>query len=214
MKHSAQFYPLEYFPAITATKFFLAQCEILCRELEHWETPHWAAREILKHEILTRRVLDPNCGSGILADAARAAGYDVLANDIFDWGYRGDQFLLDFLSDEALHHLGGIVRGNTVFMNPPFKFATEFVEQAMKMGARKIIVYQRWAWLESETRRDFFANHPPTRSYLCGHRATSWRHDIPKHKRRSGTPTAHGFFVWENGHTPSPMTILYDTGRG
>lgn len=206
------FFPIGYLAEIVTTEAILKACEKTCRDLEHFETPVWAAEEILRHEILTRRVLDPNTGSGILAEAARHAGYEVFANDIFDWGYRGDQFLLDFLSDAAIHHLGGIIRNGTVFMNPPFSLAVEFVEQAMKMGARKIVVFQRWAWLESEKRRDFFEKNPPSRSYLCGNRATSWRHDVPEEKRSSGTPTAHGFFVWERGHAPAPMKIIYNDG--
>ncbi len=190
--------------------------ENTCRRLEHWETDEWSPDVILQHEVLTRRVVDPCTGTGILAEAAKRAGYDVYANDVHEWGYGGQDFNYDFLSEGAAHHLGGLVRGATVFMNPPFSRAVQFVERAFEMGARKIVSYQRFSWWESAGRREFWGERPPVRVYVCGNRASSWRHDIPKDqregglnpktgKKRAGTPTAHAYFVWEQGHPRGPL---------
>lgn len=184
--------------------------EELCRKYEHYETDNWSPTVILQHEVCTRRVVDPCVGTGILAEAAKDAGYEVFTNDIRHWGYEHTDHLYDFLSEKAEHHLAGLIKDQTVFVNPPFSKAVDFVERALELGARKVICYQRFAWRECSKRREFWEKNPPCRIYLCGDRATSWRHDIPKDqregwvnpktgKRRAGTPTAHAWFIWERG---------------
>jgi hypothetical protein len=88
----------------------------------------------------------------------------------------------------------------SIMMNPPFSLAQEFVLHSLRLGATKIVCFQRFAWWESEKRREFWEHNPPNRVYICGNRADCWRHDIPAEKRTSSTPTAHAFFVWEKGH--------------
>lgn len=180
----------------------------LAIELECFETPIWAAQAILRAEILTRVVIDPCTGPGVLARAALQAGYVVVATDVCDWGLVEDEKNLrarhgaayDFLGDYPCH-----VEGNTVFMNPPFSVACQFVDKAKELGARKIVVFQRWAWREAGRRRAWWDANPPSRVYLCGDRATCWRADIPEEKRTGGTPTAHAFFVWEAGQPAGPL---------
>lgn len=163
--------------------------------LEHFETPVWAAEAILKKEIFNRVVIDPCVGIGILADAAREYGCVVVASDIHDWGY--PCHLHDWLQESVDDYDGEIPF--TVFMNPPFSLATQFVEKAFELGAQKIVCFQRFAWWESQSRRAFWEKYPPNRVYICGDRAHCWRHDIPKNERGSSSPTAHAWFVWERG---------------
>src|SRR5687767_15169598 len=79
-----------------------AALRALCEELEHYETPWWAIRAILRQERLEGLVLDPCCGTGILSIAAEEAGYSIVASDIHDWGYAGLESLIDFMDYEAL----------------------------------------------------------------------------------------------------------------
>lgn len=171
----------------------------LCKRLEHFETPVWAARAILQKEILTHEVLDPCCGSGILTQVAHEAGYRVSAMDIQDWGFEwvfNQHFITDFLQTGWQPSDG---KPFTVFMNPPFSKAVRFVEKAFELGARKIVCFQRFAWWESKARRQFWQKYPPNRVYICSDRADCWRHDIPADGRGSSSPTAHAWFVWESG---------------
>lgn len=164
----------------------------LCKRLEHFETPAWAADAILQKEILTQRVVDPCCGTGVLSDAAIRAGYSPLSIDIYNWGYNGTH-VADFLQYRRR------LDNQTVFMNPPFSKAVQFVEKAFELGARKIVCFQRFTWYESKARRPFWQKHPPNRIYICSDRADCWRHDIPADQRGSSSPTAHACFVWESG---------------
>lgn len=187
-------------------------------ELEHYVTDEWAIDRILEKEILTRVVLDPCAGTGIMAEKARGAGYQPISVDIHNWGYDALTLNCDFLSLSK-----GSIKGDfTVFMNPPFSKACEFVEKSFELGARKIVMFQRWAFKESRRRREFLEKYPMARLYLCGDRASCFRFDISKNskgyhidpktgKKMAGTTTAHGFFVWERGQEQSnpPCFMLY-----
>ncbi len=169
----------------------------LCKSREHYETPEWAAKAILEKEILTRHVVDPCAGTGILYKAAAAAGYKPIAYDIHLWdGFKDKTRHMDFFKLPAFPFVQ-----TTVFMNPPFSLACEFVERSFELGARKILCFQRFAWWESAKRRSFWEKRPPARVYICGDRATCWRHHIPheERERKGNTPTPHAWFVWEQG---------------
>ena len=192
-----------------------------------FETDPWAADAILRVEIMTPIVLDPCCGTGILAAAARKAGYKVHTWDIVDWSKHlpcpSPDMVVDFFERTIAEDYSRDLfeEDFTVYMNPPFHLACEFVDRAKELGARKIISFQRWAWRESIGRRQWWADNPPARTWICGERATCWRFDVPntcvgpencgKGKGRgvdaikcrecmAGSPTSHGFFVWEKGH--------------
>lgn len=178
-----------------------------CVRLEHFETPEWAAKAILNREILAGWVIDPCCGAGVLSRAALRHGYqNILSWDIHDWGFDGQTRQIDFLDPQILPENSipesGRYHGFTVFMNPPFSKAVEFVEKSFELGARKIVCFQRFAWWESQKRRYFWEKYPPNRVYICGDRADCWRHDIPLDGRGSSSPTAHAWFVWEQGQPP------------
>jgi len=174
-------------------------------EFEHYVTPQWAIDRILEKETLTQHIVDPCCGTGVMTAAARKAGYSPIPYDIHDWGFFGTR-LKDFLDMDAFPF-----RNTSVFMNPPFSKAVEFVEKSIELGAKKIVCFQRFAWFESKGRQDFWDKHPPQRIYLCGQRATCWRYDLhEENKDKAGTPTAHAWFVWEKGqHNGTVLDRIY-----
>jgi hypothetical protein len=150
----------------------------------------------LEREILTRKVVDPCAGRGVMGRVGRDHGYDVYEWDIYDW--TGSMPIMDWLKPwPEAHH---ICNPFTVLMNPPFSQACAFVQQAFHLGARKIVCFQRFAWWESGTRKNFWQNYPPNRVYICGDRANCWRFDLADSPGNNGTPTAHAWYVWESGH--------------
>lgn len=181
-----------------------ADMEALAKKAECFETPEWAVEAILDVELMTSAVIDPCCGRGVLSEAAKSCGHDVRAIDLYDWGYgRTD---IDFLGRMILPP----VEPFTVLMNPPFSLAQAFVEKAKEMGARKIICFQRFAWWEGsrdtgKKRGQWWEKHRPNRIYICGDRADCWRVDIPPEERTSSSPTAHAWFVWEQGQPQGPL---------
>lgn len=174
----------------------VARHKVAAKQYEAYKTPEWAIERILDVELLTPHVVDPCCGDGVLTYVARRRGYKVQASDIFDWGCKRSK-VIDFLSD----YFGLTFRGDytTVLMNPPFSKATDFVERAHQLGARKIVCFQRFAWWESQKRNEFWNEYPPARVYVCGDRATCWLFGTPEENRKNGTTTAHAWFIWEQG---------------
>lgn len=70
------------------------------------------------------------CGAGHLAERMREGGLNVLATDLYDrgYGYVG----IDFLKEERLpEYLQG--EDCCILTNPPYKYATEFVEHALEL---------------------------------------------------------------------------------
>lgn len=190
----------------------------LAIKLEAFETPEWAVQAILEKEILTQCVVDPCTGKGVLADNARHEGYSTFAIDVHDWGYAGTH-VENFLTMKPCD-FDFSPYGFSVLMNPPFSLTTQFVEKCFEIGARKIIMFQRWAFRESSKRRAFLEKYPMARQYLLCDRADCWRFDLPvnergkrydpekNNKELSSTPSAHGWFVWERGQeTSAPPTF-------
>ncbi len=194
------------FPHLPAVRARMTDEQItaVAKELECFETDPWAAEAILRHEILTPAVWDPCCGTGVLSEAAQQAGCAVIATDIFDWSYEpaldGNR---DFLA--ALHSPFDPGIEFSVFMNPPFSLACEFVDKAFELGARKVVCFQRFPWFSSRERREFWERRRAARAYVCGDRATCWRFDIPLEERGVDTPTTHAWYVWEQGHPSGPL---------
>ncbi|MBF0169074.1 MAG: hypothetical protein HQL45_15740 [Alphaproteobacteria bacterium] len=172
----------------------------LASKAEMFETPEWAPEAVLDAEVLTPLVIDPCCGRGVLAEAAKRRGHNVAAFDLHDWGYglTGIDFLkwrptVDFMKWPDVDF--------TVLMNAPFSLADEFVRHALELGARKVVAFQRFAWWESNERTDFWRDCRPARIHVCRSRASCWRLDIPPEKRKGrGGSTAYAWFVWERGH--------------
>jgi hypothetical protein len=181
----------------------------LCKKLEAFETPRWAIESILDVEVTTRRILDPCSGLGVIAKTCQDRGLSAIALDIVEWGIhfpeQNDFFFptvcdfFDFTDD--LSHV-------TVVMNPPFSKACEFVDHAHRLGARKVICFQRQAWRESTGRRKWWENNPPARVWVCGARAPCWRFDLlgSEKAEKSSSPTSYAWYVWERGHKGAEVT--------
>lgn len=193
----------------------------LCKDLEAFETPRWAIERMLEVEILTRHVVDPCSGTGIIPAVLDEKGYTPIASDIKDWAHELPRSsmkwpytpnILDWLADVNTMDLTGM----SVVMNPPFSLACQFVDKAKALGARKIVCFQRQAWREGQGRKAWWDVNPPSRVWVCGSRASCWRFDLlecqsPEGEEfckntgrcqycSGGVPTSHAWYVYEHGH--------------
>lgn len=213
--------------------------------VEAWETDPWVPPALLDVECLPQFVIDPCVGKGAWADALRRRGHFVETVDLVDWTrHFSDVKRADHVTDwlsitadvlETVRDCGP--EGFGVVMNPPFSgddglLSCAFVDKALKLGARKVVCFQRLAWRESGKRADWWRANPPARIWLCVDRATCWRFDVPQTCNNScpermaaeerserkarglvngcrecmaGTTTAHAVYVWERGHRGAEM---------
>src|SRR5262249_58163775 len=81
-----------------------------------YQTPGVATEALLRTEELPYRIWEPAAGRGAIANVLRAAGHDVIATDLVDYGVSGQiggpDFLLGF---ETPSHF------DTILTKPPFK---------------------------------------------------------------------------------------------
>ena len=162
---------------------------------DYYDTPPPCTYALLDREIFVGKVWEPAAGSGMIVNVARSWGYNCVRSDIVDRGC--DAHMIDFLATTEL-------LAPNIITNPPFKLADEFALQAIKLGAEKIAIFQRLAWLEGAKRYDtFWSKHPPVRIWQFSKRQTLWRGDDPAAKRTGGT-IAFAWFIFERGFKGAP----------
>jgi hypothetical protein len=109
------------------------------------ETPAVAVYALLRAEKLPLRIWEPACGPGAIVRILRAAGHEVLATDLVDYGSPDQNHSgWDFLLERRLPD-----RIECIISNPPFKLAENFVAHALELCPR-VIVLLRLAFMEAE----------------------------------------------------------------
>ncbi|HAU87646.1 MAG TPA: conjugal transfer protein, partial [Lachnospiraceae bacterium] len=104
------------------------------------------------------------CGEGHLSKVLEKHGYDVISTDLIYRGF-GSNRLLDFLKES-------IDFGGDIITNPPYKYALEFVEQALNCVhiGRKVAMFLKLQFLEGKRRKEFFQQNPPKKIYVSSFR--------------------------------------------
>ena len=169
----------------------------LWRALDFYPTPPWAARagaELIKRlDPHARRIWEPACGEGHMADPLRAYFDTVEASDIHFHGYGA---VHDFLgSDPQFFPALGEV--DWVVTNPPFLLAADFLRRGLEVANRGVALLCRLAFLESETRYQLLYGDTPVTivapfTERVAMQLGSWN---PK----GSTATAYAWFVWIKG---------------
>lgn len=158
---------------------------------DYYATEPKAVELLLQEEAFCRRVWEPACGEGHISEVLKAHDFDVLSSDLIDRGY-GDAGV-DFLTIPTHGD-----KECDIITNPPYKYAKEFVEQALAMVAEghKIAMLLRLTFLEGTKRRELFNTTPPQTVYV-----SSARLQCAKNGKFEGkSMVAYAWFVWKKGH--------------
>ena len=162
---------------------------------DYYATPPASTLALLRVETFPHKVWEPACGDGAICRVLASHGHDVVATDLVDRGF-GDS-RRDFLFERDL-------LAPAVVTNPPFKLADEFTHHALALGAEKVAIFQRTAWLEGHKRHaSLWSKTPPVRIWQFSGRQTLWRGDDENPKDRGGA-IAFAWFVFERGNTALP----------
>lgn len=175
--------------------------------LDYFPTPPWGTRALIEHVLPAAGVhklgdaWEPACGEGHMAEVLRESFKDVLATDVFDYGYGA---VFDFLKGDPVDFR----RRDWIISNPPFDDdALQFVLRALDLANVGVAMFVRWQWCESVGRYEkLFKPHPPTlvapfveRINLCKGR---WEPD-------GATATAYCWIVWMPHRVPKGSTRLF-----
>ena len=147
---------------------------------------------------LNSKIWECAVGGGHLAGRLSYYGYDVYCSDLYDRYYRGginNNYGKSFF--EYTENTMDIVT------NPPYKYATEFVEHAMNISKNgcKVIMFLKLTFLESKKRKELFKKYPPKRIYVSSSRLQCAKNgDFETYKKGTGTAVAYAWYLWEKGY--------------
>lgn len=166
-------------------------------DYDFYPTPPYAVFELLSREIFEGSVWECACGNGAISEVLKSKGFNVYSSDITDRGY-GEQRNLDFLDDNLTKN----IRADNIITNPPFKSAQKFIEKALTIATKKVVILQRLAFLESKERYKLFTTTPLKCIYVFSKRLNFYPNGI-EDKKKSGM-LAFAWFVWEQGYNKKP----------
>lgn len=138
------------------------------------------------------------CGEGHLSNVLEENGYITTNTDLVDRGYKNNFQQLDFLTTDTIFD-------GDILTNPPYKYAKEFVEHALKTlnDGYYCIMFLKIQFLEGQARLNLFKKYPPKYVYVNSARqicAMNGRFD--KYK---STAICYCWFVWQKGFKGEPV---------
>lgn len=110
-------------------------------EDDFYPTPPYAVEELLKREKFEGTVWECACGEGDISKVFIDKGFEVISTDLIDRGFGTQE---DFLKSSKT--------ANNIVTNPPYKLALDFVLKAKQQSDKKIAMFLKTVWLESESR--------------------------------------------------------------
>ena len=156
---------------------------------DFYATDPKAIEELLKIEKFSPNIWECACGQGHLSEVLKNHGYNVKSTDLIDRGYGEGN--VDFLKCQEPFD-------GDILSNPPYKFAQEFVEQALKIVSKgnRVAMLLKLTFLESKARAEFFAKYPPEYIYVSSSRIQCAKEGNFEKYKNTGSETAYAWFIW------------------
>ena len=168
-------------------------------ENDFYATHKDSTKALLKVEEILYPALEPACGEGHISrllDENNTHSFDLI-----DRGYGRSG--IDFLT-----HTFELNIFETVITNPPFALFQEFVEKALEVAEKKVIMFGKLQALEGIKRATYLETTPLRTVYVFKKRQQL----LPNGKdfkeltgKKSANTMAFAWFVWEIGYTGSPI---------
>jgi adenine-specific DNA methylase len=178
---------------------------------DYYATPPEATQVLLDNFDLSycQTFLEPSCGEGhiskILENNFKES--EVFSNDLIDRGY-------GFAPRNFLTY-NHVDKFDCIITNPPFKIAKEFIERALTISNKYVIMFAKIQLLEGIGRKELFEKNPPKYIYVFRNRINPLRNGNPldeKGKPWSST-MCFAWFVWEIGFTGEPTIRWLQTNK-
>lgn len=160
-------------------------------ENDYYATDPRALQYLLNYETFDKNIWEPACGEGNLSEVLKEHGHNVFSTDLIDRGYQDK--LHDFLSNN-------IKFNGDIITNPPFKYTTEFIKNAMEavpMG-NKVAMFLKINYLSGRRRyREIYSKFPPYKVYVFSGRLACSKNNNPEGFKQGAMDYA--WFIWEKG---------------
>lgn len=161
---------------------------------DFYPTPPYAVEALLKRELFTGSIAEIACGKGDISEVFKKHGFNVYSSDIIYRGYECE--VKDFLTHEFEYF-------DNIVTNPPYKNSLDFVLKAKKVATKKIAMFLKTVWLESESRKEMFQDQEFALKtvYQFSKRVSLSKNDI---KMKNSGMIAYAWYVWEKGYKGKP----------
>ena len=154
-------------------------------ENDFYPTPREGSVGLLQREVFTKDVWEPACGNGAMSKVLQEWGHRVYNTDIeprMDGAGK-----IDFLKCQVL-------MAPCIVTNPPFILAQEFAQHALDLGAEKVALLCKLAFLETQERGDWLEKSPLRFVWVFKKRLSLYREGV---KLKNGGMIAFAWFIWE-----------------
>lgn len=168
-------------------------------ENDFYATHPDSTKALLEVEEVIYPALEPACGEGHISKLI----YDpsLVSTDLVYRGY--GEGGIDFLDNDYVD-----LEFQTIITNPPFNLFQEFVEKALKIAKKKVIMFGKLQALEGQKRATFLQKTPLKYVYVFKKRQQPMRNgkdnDEITGKKMSST-MAFAWYVWEIGYKGEPI---------
>ena len=170
-------------------------------ENDFYATHPNSVKALLEAEEIIYPALEPACGEGHISkllDSLKTKSTDLIDRG---YGFGGVDFLTENFDNYEM-------KFNTVITNPPFSLFQEFVEKALTIANKKVIMFGKLQALEGQKRATFLQKTPLKTVYVFKKRQQPMRNgkenDEITGKKMSST-MAFAWFVWEIGYEGEPI---------
>ena len=165
---------------------------------DYYATEPRAMELLLAEERFSPVIWECACGEGHLSKVLEQHGFEVISTDLIYRGF-GDPEPLDFLKETLDDFEGDIIT------NPPYKYALQFVEQALNsvQPGRKVAMFLKLQFLEGKNRKEFFKENPPKAVYVSSSRLNCAKNG--EFEKYTSSAVAYAWFVWEKGFKGDPV---------
>ena len=167
-------------------------------ERDYYATPSRALDAVIPYLDKNYPIWEPACGEGHLSKTLKDKGFTVKESDVIVRSYPCEQ--IDFLQ-MGRHEWNG-----DILTNPPFISAKEFAEKAIDtlVEGKKLFLFLRVQFLESQKRRYLFENSPPKFILVYSKRNPQCARN-GDFSKPTGNASMYCWFIWEKGIKTEPI---------
>lgn len=169
---------------------------------DYYATPKETTQVLLDNFDLSncKSFYEPACGEGHIAKVLLDNFQDatVLSTDLINRGYgRGEIDFLNIFTGK---------RFDCIITNPPFKLIKEFIEKALTLSNKYVIMFAKIQLLEGLNRYEMFKKSPPKYIYVFSNRQNPLRNGNPldENGKKWCSTMCFAWFVFEIGFKGEP----------
>lgn len=179
---------------------------------DYYATPFYATEAILNaleksgETLSGESILEPSAGEGHIVKVLKEhyPYNEIVANDLV---YRSSRLGIDVNGGIDFLSYNPYRKFDAVIMNPPFKYAQQFVEKALELSNRYVICFAKIQFLETIERKKLFENSPLKYVYVFSRRVPAWMNgnETDENGKPWASTICFAWFVWDLDYEDEPI---------